>query len=394
MAIQEIKPGVYSIGARHWDRRLFDELIPLPDGTSYNSYLIHGTEKTAVIDSVDPSKTAEWLDNLIQLEEQGIPSIDYIIANHAEQDHSGSIPDFLDLYPNAKVVTNAKCQEFLQDLLWIPPERFHVVQDGDVLSLGDRNLEFIFTPWVHWPETMCTYLKEDNILFSCDFFGSHLADSNLFVTDESHVIASAKRYYAEIMMPFRTAIKNNMRKINGLNIACIAPSHGPIYNKPNMILDAYNDWISDRVDNSVVLAYVSMHGSTERMAEFLGDALIRRGIEVHVFNLTKTDPGQLAMALVNAASLIIGTPTVLTGPHPAAIYAASLVNALRPKLKYAALFGSYGWGGKTSDMIKTNLSNLKVEFLDTIIVKGMPVEKDLLQLDQLADQIQSRHHSL
>ncbi|UCH96463.1 MAG: MBL fold metallo-hydrolase, partial [Candidatus Aminicenantes bacterium] len=224
MAIQELKTGIYSLGANDWDRRLFDELIPLPDGTSYNSYLVKGSEKIAVIDSVDPPKSEEWLANIKKL---GAASVDYIISNHAEQDHSGAIPDLLELYPEAKVVTNEKCKAFLEDLLLIPSQRFFTIRDGEVLSLGDRTLEFVFTPWVHWPETLCTYLREDRILFSCDFFGSHLATSDLFVKNAPKVIEDAKRYFAEIMMPFRVAIGKNIRKIEALDIAYIAPSHGP-----------------------------------------------------------------------------------------------------------------------------------------------------------------------
>lgn len=388
MAIQEMKPGIYSLRANDWDRRLFDELIPLPDGTSYNSYLVKGSEKTAVIDSVDPSKSDLWLRKLEKLEPD---HIDYIVANHAEQDHSGSIPFLLDRHPETKLVTNQKCKKFLEELLGIAEDRFLIVADGDTLSLGDRTLEFIFTPWVHWPETMSTYLKEDNILFSCDFFGSHLSASNLYVKQTHKVVDDAKRYYAEIMMPFRNIIQKNIQKIATRKIDYIAPSHGPVYDKPEVILDAYKSWISDKVENTVVLAFVSMHGSTGKMATYLTDALIDRGMDVKLFNLVQTDLGQLAMALVDAATLILGTPTVLSGPHPAAVYAASLVNALKPKIKFAALFGSYGWGGRTVEIIQNNLDNLKVDFLEPVLTKGDPVEENYKMLDDLADRIAAKH---
>ena len=166
MVVREIKPGINSVGAIDWDRRLFDELIPLPDGTSYNAYLIRSSEKTVLIDTVDPTKEHELVDNLKELSVNGI---DYIIANHAEQDHSGAIPKILGLYPNAKVLTNPKCKEMLKDLLSIPDGKFMEVDDRGTVSLGDRTLEFIYAPWVHWPETMFTYLREDRILFTCDF---------------------------------------------------------------------------------------------------------------------------------------------------------------------------------------------------------------------------------
>jgi len=388
MAAREIKTGIYSVGAIDWDRRLFDELIPLPDGTSYNSYLIKGSEKTALIDTVDPTKEYELISNLGKL---GIKVIDYVIANHAEQDHSGSIPKILELYPDAKVVTNPKCKDFLKDLLLIPEDKFITVNDRETISLGNKTLEFISAPWVHWPETMFTFLKEDKILFTCDFLGSHLAASELFVSDEAKVYESAKRYYAEIMMPFRTSIKKHLEVIKGLGVEIIAPSHGLVYPKPEFILNAYKEWVSDEVKNEVIIPYISMHGSTKKMVDYLVDVLIDRGITVKPFNLTKTDIGELAMALVDAATIIIATPTVLVGPHPSVVYATYLVNALRPKLKFASVIGSYGWGGRMLEQIKGMLTNIKIEILEPVIIKGFPKEEDLKALDGLADNILKKH---
>ena len=178
--MQKIKPNIYSVGAIDWDRRLFDQLIPLPDGTTYNAYLIKGSEKTALLDTVDPTKTQVLIDNLVKA---GTEKIDYIVAHHAEQDHSGSLPDILMLYPDAKVVTNPKCKAMLMDLLPISEDKFITVEDNQTLSLGDKTLRFVYIPWVHWPETMATYLAEDKILFPCDFFGSHLATSDLYADD-------------------------------------------------------------------------------------------------------------------------------------------------------------------------------------------------------------------
>ena len=158
-----LKQNIYQVGTKHWERKYFDELIPLPDGTSYNAYIVKGSQKTALLDTVDPDTTRGLIDNLVN---ERIDHIDYLVAHHAEQDHSGSIPDILLLYPDAKVVTNAKCKDMLIDLLDIDPEKFITIDDGKTLSLGDKTLQFIFTPWVHWPETFCSYLVEDNILFS------------------------------------------------------------------------------------------------------------------------------------------------------------------------------------------------------------------------------------
>lgn len=388
MAVREIKTDIYSVGAIDWDRRLFDELIPLPDGTSYNSYVIKGSRKIALIDTVDPTKEYELISNLEKLD---IKSIDYVISHHAEQDHSGTIPKILELFPNAKVLTNPKCKDMLIDLLFIPEDKFIPINDMETVSLGNKTLEFIFAPWVHWPETMFTYVKEDKILFTCDFLGSHLATSNVFAPDEPKVYESAKRYFAEIMMPFRTSIKKHLERIKGLQIELVAPSHGPIYLNPDFIINAYKEWVSDEVKNEVVIPFISMHGSTKKMVEHFMNALIEKGITVKPFNLSKTDIGEMAMALVDAATIVIASPTVLVGPHPNVVYATYLVNALRPKLKFASVIGSYGWGGKMIELLKGMLTNLKLEIIEPVIIKGFPREHDLKALERLADDILKKH---
>jgi flavorubredoxin len=388
MSVRSLKKGIYYVGAIDWDRRLFDQLIPLPEGTTYNSYLVLGSEKTALVDSVDKSKEQEMLRNLKRL---SIDRLDYIVSNHAEQDHSEGIVTLLEMYPEAKVVTNPKCKGFLIDLLLIPEEKFVEVNEGDTLSLGDRTLEFIMAPWVHWPETMLTYLREDKVLFPCDLFGSHLASSDLFAIDEARVYPSAKRYYAQIMMPFRSQIVKHMEKLKDKEIDMIAPSHGPVYNKPEFILNAYRDWISDKVKNEVVLPFVSMHGSTKKMVDHLINLLMDRGISVQPFNLVKCDMGELAMSLVDTATLVIATPTVLVGPHPAAVYATYLVNALRPKTRFASIIGSFGWGGRAVEQITGMLGNLKAEILEPVVKKGHPREDVYTELERLADEILEKH---
>jgi len=391
MQARKIKENIYWVGAVDWDRRLFDALIPLPDGTSYNAYLVRGSEKIALIDTVDPMMTDVLLSRLDSL---GLERLDYVIAHHAEQDHSGTLPPILARYPGAQIVTSTKGKGMLMDLLPLPEDRILAMDDGATLSLGDKTFKFIYAPWVHWPETMSTYLPEDKILFSCDWFGSHLATSDLYVTDEGRSYEAAKRYYAEIMMPFRKIIEKNMEKIKDYAIALIAPSHGPMYRRPAFILDAYRSWLFDEPKNIVVLPYVSMHDSTRQMVNHLLDALIARGVKVERFNLEDVDLGKLATALVDAATLVVGSPTVMTAAHPKAVYAAYLANALRPKLKYVSLIGSYGWGSKMVEQLTGMLSNLKVEMLEPVIAQGLPKEKDFTALDRLAETIASKHQGL
>ena len=391
MKDNRIKQDIIYVGALDAERRIFDELIPLPDGTTYNSYIIKGSEKTVLIDSVDPSKKDVLFDNL---NKEGIKKIEYIVAHHGEQDHSGSISSVLAAYPMAKVVTNAKCKSELMDLLLIDESKFILIEDGQEISIGSKTLRFIFTPWVHWPETMVTYIPEDKILFSCDFFGSHLSNDKLYPDNPQDIYIPAKRYLAEIMSPFRSIIRKNLEKIAGLDIEIIAPSHGPIHKGKDFIFDCYKDWASEAVKNEVLIAYVSMHGSTEKMASYFKDALKKRKIAVKEFNLADADIGEIAMALVDAATAVIGSPTVLAGTHPKAIFAAFLVKALRPKTKFLSVIGSYGWGGKMVEQLADMLGSVGAEIIEPVLVKGFPKEADFILLDTLADKILQKHTEL
>ncbi|NYT13660.1 MAG: FprA family A-type flavoprotein [Candidatus Methanofastidiosa archaeon] len=391
MIPREIKKDIYWTGFIDWDRRLFDSLIPTPHGTTYNSYLVKGSEKTMLIDTSDFGKENNLLD---AIEMAGVKKIDYIVSNHAEQDHSGSLPKIIEKYPDAKIVTNAKCKELIESFLLIPEEKFIVITDNDEISLGNKTVQFMIAPWVHWPDTMFSYLKEDKILFSCDFLGSHYATSELFVSDEREVYLSAKRYYAEIMMPFRAMIKKHLERIDRLDIDIIAPSHGPLYNKPSFIIEAYKDWSGDSVKNQVVIPYVSMHGSTKAMVDHLSQALSNKGIEVKLFNLEIADAGELLMSLVDAATIVVGASTMLVGPHPLAYYATYVVNAVRPKTKFVSIIGSYGWGGKTVEDLKNLITNIKVELIEPVYIKGYPKEADFKSLDVLAEEIYKKHKGL
>ena len=292
------------------------------------------------------------------------------------------------------VVTNAKCKAMLVDHLHIPEERFIVIKDRETLSLGDKTLEFILTPWVHWPETMVTYLQEDKILFPCDFFGAHRAASNLFVRNESKVLYGAKLYYAEIMMPFRAIIQKHLKVLEDYDIEIIAPSHGPAYDRPSCIMDAYRDWVSDEVKNKVLIPFVSMHGSTRAMVDHLTSALIDRDIKVKLFNLVRADMGEYAIDIVDAATVVFGTPFVLVGAHPAVVYAAYFTGALRAKVKHVGIMASYGWGGKVVEQVGSLIQPVKAEHFDPILSRGLPGEEDFKKIEALADIILERHQAL
>ena len=379
MKARRIADGVYYTGIIDWDRRTFDELVALPRGTSYNSYIVSGSSATALIDSAEPSKSSEFLGIIREMETE----IHYIISQHAEQDHSGTIPELLDMYPDAEVLGTPACIELLRELLRIDGN-FRAIEDGETLSLGDRTLRFIVTPWVHWPDTMVTYLEEERILFTCDFFGSHLATSDIMEVPEGF-LREAKRYYAHIMMPFSQMVTSNLRKISDLDISLIAPSHGPLVSIPDLIIDAYTKWTSG--GSKTVIAYTTMHRSTEIMVERLTEKLMELDVSVRPINVAESDTGEFLTELVDALVLVVASPTVLTRPHPAVASALYLVNALRPPLKHIALMGSYGWGTLIESEVKGLLSNLNVKYIEPVLVKGLPREEDLQRIDELAIQI-------
>jgi flavorubredoxin len=391
MAVRKVKENIFSVGAIDWDRTLFDALIPLAHGTTYNAYLVKGKEKTALIDTVEPAKWSELKDNLDLLE---INHLDYVISNHAEQDHSGSLPQILARYPEAILITGKKGRDMLIPLLNLPEERIRVIEDRQELTLGSKTLRFIFAPWVHWPETMFTYLEEDQILFSCDLFGSHLASSELFASKLDNTVKEAKRYYAEIMMPFATRIVKHLETLSQFPISLIAPSHGPVYDQPETILSAYREWVSGKVKNQVVLIYVSMHGSTEDLVRRLTNALIRREITVLPFNTISASLDEIALALVDAATVMLASPAVLMGLHPNIHYVAYVMSLLKPQTRFAGLIGSYGWANKMINQLGELLDGSAIELLEPLLIKGFPTIEDYESVDKLAELIYQKHQQL
>ena len=392
MKFQEIKNNIYYCGLNDCDRKIFDELIPLENGTSYNSYLVKGSEKIAIIDTMYPPMTEEYIKNL---EENNITKIDYIVENHGEQDHSGSIAALLKKYPDAIVVTNAKVAENIKNMVDVPEEKIKVIENNEELSLGDKTLQFIIAPGVHWPDTMFTYVKEDNVICTCDFLGAHYTFDDVFAVPSKELEHSAKRYYAEIMMPFRMMCKKYTQMLKDMKVDMILPSHGPVHKNPDYILDLYADWTSDTPKNLVVLPYVSMYKSTESMVDYLIEKLQSAGVQALKHDIVDGDLGNLAMGLVDAATIVLGTSMVLAGPHPASVNIAYVASVLRPKAKFAALIGSYGWGGKLFDLIAQLLAPLKLEVVaEPLQVKGKPKAEDFVKLDEIANAIIEKHKSI
>ena len=391
MLFKEIKNSVFYAGLNDADRVIFDELIPLEHGTTYNSYIVKGSGKTAVIDTMYPPFSDLYLKNF---DENGIDKVDYIIANHGEQDHSGSIPALLNKFPDAIVITNDKCRQNIIEMLLVDESKIRVIQNNEEISLGNKTLQFIMAPGVHWPDTMFTYLKEDNMLFTCDFLGAHLPFGDLFAKNDDKLYSMAKRYYAEIMMPFRTMCKKYIDTVEKINPSYILPSHGPIYNNPKFIINAYKDWTDDKPENLVLIPYVSMYGSTEEMVNYVKEGLEKNNIKVKVHDLVRDDLGDLAVNMVDAATILIGASMVLAGPHPIAANACILANALKPKAKFVSFLGSFGWGGKLFETLSSLITSIKPEIIEPVLSKGKPKEDDFKNLDKLIQTITEKHKSL
>jgi len=382
--VTEISSNVYWVGIRDWNRRLFDALISLPNGTSYNSYLIIGDSKKALVDTVNPGFEKEHEEKIRKITD--LKSIDYVIMNHAEPDHAGAIPFIMGVNSQAKLVTSAQGARMAKTFYGVPEERIKAVRDQETISLGDTTLRFIEAPMLHWPETMFTYLQEDKILFPCDFFGSHLAGGT-YDDEIDDLLVHAQRYFGEIMMPFRLMGQKAIEKIKELEIKLIAPSHGPIHRNPSRILDAYKKWVNGETKQKAIIVYVTMWQSTEKMIKPVVETLASSGVETAVHNLTVSDIGDIAKDLVDSRAIVLGAPTVLGGLHPLAVHATYLVKALRPPLKYCLILSSFGWGGGAIKHAQEILGQTKLEVVGTMEVNGPPSEGDTRKAIEMADTL-------
>ena len=350
MNATQIKPDVYWVGAIDWAVRDFHGYMT-PNGTTYNNYLIMD-EKITLLDTVKHDFSEIMLDNVKQIVHPS--KIEYVIINHIENDHATSLDRIMALAPNATIFITEKGKKGISRFFDISPWNIKTVKTGDTLNIGKRNLLFIETPMLHWPDSMMTYIREDKILISQDGFGQHLATSARF-DDEfiecesvSQLEDSVIDYYANILMPFGNIIKNKVAEIRklGLDIEIIAPDHGIIWRKdPGKVLGMYMDMAAGKANLSVAIIYDTMWHSTEMMTLPLMEGIREEGLDCKVIKLRATPMSVAIKEFWKARGVLIGTPTLNNKMFPSMAEFLQHVTGLRPKDRIAGAFGSYGWGG-------------------------------------------------
>ena len=355
--IVEIRPGLHWIGAKHPELKIFDELFPTRNGTTYNAYLVRGARKTALIDTVKAPFTGEFLKKLEALEAE---RIDYVVVNHTEPDHSGALGELLERHPEATILCTRPGENFLHQL-YNRPLPTQVVADGEEVDLGGRVLRFLLAPYLHWPDTMFTYLPEDHVLFSCDAFGAHFCGERLYNDEVSDFSGEFAFYFDSIMRPFKDKVREAVAKVENLPIDLIAPSHGPLLRRdPRGAIAAYKRWAAPPPPGTrVLLLTLSPHGNTRDMAAYVRGGLQSRGLEVIERAIIELENRELRDLLEQTDALVVATPTINRDAPPPVWQALSLLSSVTPRGKVGAVFGSYGWSGEAVKLVEERLAGLK-----------------------------------
>ncbi len=384
----EIKPGLYWIGSEDPDLRVFDDLFPTEHGTSYNAYLIKGNGKTAIIDTVEHKNVDEYMDKVRSLVDPA--TIDYIIINHTEHDHSGSLAYLLEFAPHAVVYCTIAAKNFLGNILH-RPFTCQTVKDGDTLDLGGRTLRFITAPFLHWPDTMFTRLEEENILFSCDAFAAHYWNAGHIFNDECDDFTSARHFYFDcIFRPFKDKVLSAVEKIRHDVIDMICPSHGPIIRKdPWKVIQQFENWSKPTSQNKkIVILFLSPHGSTEMMAHAVANGAKRDGLEVISYHINSLSAGELRNLMEEASALIFGIPTFNRDIAKPMWEVLAYLSTVKLKTNLAGVFGSFGWSGEACKMAEERLKSLGFKLVaDSVRTTFSPTDEVLLQCEELGRSV-------
>jgi flavorubredoxin len=382
----EIKPDIFWVGGIDWDLRNFHG-YSTNRGTTYNSYLIND-EKITLVDTVKPKFMGEMLSRIKEIVDP--KKIDYIVSNHVEMDHSGSLPEIAKICPNAEIITSTRGEKGLNKHY---KDNFNlkVVDSGESLNIGKRNLTFVHIPMVHWPDSMVTYIKKDKLLLSNDSFGQHIASQERFDHElEWGVLKEeAAKYYANIVMPYGSQVEKALSSIKDLEIDMIAPSHGIIWkNHIEKIVNEYKKWAKYESEQKALIIYDSMWGSTEKIANVLREGINETGVNVSLRCLKNTHFSDIISEVLTSKLILLGSPTLNNGLLPTMGGFLSYVKGLRPKNKIGFVFGSYGWGGQAVGDIEKIIKDLSWDLpIKSININYIPTEDDLQNIKNIGNKL-------
>lgn len=386
MKLKEIKPGIYWVGVIDWDVRNFHGYLT-QKGTTYNAYLIID-DKVTLIDTVKPNLADKLISRIKQIIDPS--KIDYIVSNHVEMDHSGALPKMMELAPNATIITCPNGDKGLK-AHYKEDWNFKIVKTGDKVSLGKRSLEFVLTPMVHWPDNMVAYMPEEKILFSNDSLGQHYASSERF-DDECPidiVLEEARKYYANIVLPYGKQVQKELDVAATLDIEMIAPSHGVIWRSHiDKILPLYQKWCKNETIKRAVIVYDTMWKSTEIMANAVQEVFEEKGYITTMRNLQFNHISDIMTELIDAEYVCVGSPTLNSTMMPSVAGFLTYMSGLAPKGRKAISFGSYGWGGKTLAEINAFFEKSGFDIVASEKIKYIPGENELKEFKKnLAESI-------
>ncbi|WP_018247236.1 FprA family A-type flavoprotein [Orenia marismortui] len=387
MRAKEIKKDIYWVGGIDWDLRDFHGYLT-QRGSTYNAYLIID-EKVILIDTVKHYLYDEMIERISSIIDPS--KIDYVISNHVEMDHSGGLPQLMKVAKNAKLITSPKGKAGLEAHYDSKNWNFEVAKPGTELNIGQRTLNFVLTPMVHWPDNMVTYLPEEKILFSNDAFGQHYASSERFADQASFdiVMEEAKKYYANIVMPYGRQVQGVLEKAKGLEIDIIAPSHGVIWRSfVTEIMEKYQKWSANETDEKALIIYDTMWKSTKKLAYAIQDAFEGKGISTKMMNLDVNHRSDIITEVLTAKYICVGSPTLNNNMLPSVAAFLTYLKGLAPKNRIGLAFGSYGWGGQSIGQVEDVLADCRFELLDQIKVQYIPDESQLKEVtDNLKEEI-------
>lgn len=381
----KLKDDIYWVGGVDWDVRNFHGYLT-QRGSTYNAYLIID-EKITLIDTVKYYMCDEMLARISKIVDPA--KIDYVISNHVEMDHSGSLPQIMEIAKNATLITSTKGMPGLK-AHYHKDWNFKVVKSGESIKIGKRSLTFVHVPMAHWPDSMVTYLPEDKILFSNDALGQHLASSERF--DDEYpmgiIMHEAKKYYANILMLFDKPVGAALEAISRLEIDIAAPSHGIIWRSHIAdIVNAYKRWSSNETENKAVIIYDSMWGSTAKLAKAIQSAFESKSITTKMMCLTTNHISDIITDVLDAKYICVGSPTLNNNMMPTVASFLTYMKGLAPKNRIGLAFGSFGWGGQSVGQVEEMLKDTKMEIIEKIKVQYVPDEN---KLKEITEKIESQ----